>query len=124
MAGHHHHPVDRPGGGSAANVAALRTALCLLSAFVVVELSVGIVVHSLALLADAGHLLTDAAALGAAWWAIRLAARPAGGTWSWGLRRAEILSAAVNGVTLVAAAALVTVEAVHRLVSPGRVGGA
>jgi cobalt-zinc-cadmium efflux system protein len=70
---------------------------------------------SLALLADAGHMLTDAAALGLGLWASRLAARPAGGIWTYGLKRAEILSAAVNGILLVAAAAAVSVEAVRRL---------
>ena len=89
----------------------------------VVEVVVALLAHSLALLADAGHMLTDAAALATALWAIHLAARPTTGTWSFGLKRAEILSAAVNGVTLVAVAGIVTVEAVRRLVHPRAVGG-
>lgn len=109
--------------GRRSDVTALRIALALIGGLIVLEAVVGVVVHSLALLADAAHLLTDAAALGAALWAIRLAARPVTGVWSFGLKRAEILSAAVNGVTLVAAAGIVTVEAIHRLMSPGRVGG-
>jgi cobalt-zinc-cadmium efflux system protein len=101
----------------------LQSALGLIVGFMVVEVVVALAAHSLALLADAGHMLTDAAALGTALWAIHLAARPTTGTWSFGLKRAEILSAAVNGVTLVAVAGIVTVEAVRRLVHPHDVGG-
>lgn len=89
----------------------------------VVEVVVALFAHSLALLADAGHMLTDAAALATALWAIRLAARPITGTWTFGLKRAEILSAAVNGVTLVAVAGIVTVEAARRLAHPRAVAG-
>ena len=101
----------------------LQVSLGLIVGFMVVEVVVALFAHSLALLADAGHMLTDAAALGTALWAIHLAARPTTGTWSFGLKRAEILSAAVNGVTLVAVAGIVTVEAVRRLVHPRAVGG-
>jgi cobalt-zinc-cadmium efflux system protein len=117
-AGHGHQHPDR--GDS---VQRLRIALALMLAFLVVELVVAVLVHSLALLADAGHMLTDVAALATALWAIHLAARPTTGTWSFGLKRAEILSAAVNGVTLVAVAGIVTVEAVRRLQHPRSVGG-
>jgi cobalt-zinc-cadmium efflux system protein len=102
----------------------LRWALGLIVAFLVVEVAVAVLAHSLALLADAGHMATDAAALATALGAVRLAARPASNTWSFGLKRAEILSAAVNGVTLVAVAGIVTVEAVRRLVEPTDVHGA
>jgi cobalt-zinc-cadmium efflux system protein len=101
----------------------LEISLGLIVAFMVVEVVVALSAHSLALLADAGHMLTDAAALGTALWAIHLAARPTTGTWSFGLKRAEIVSAAVNGVTLVAVAGIVTVEAVRRLVHPRPVAG-
>jgi cobalt-zinc-cadmium efflux system protein len=101
----------------------LKISLGLIVAFMVVEVVVALSAHSLALLADAGHMLTDAAALGTALWAIHLAARPTTGTWSFGLKRAEIVSAAVNGVTLVAVAGIVTVEAVRRLVHPRPVAG-
>jgi cobalt-zinc-cadmium efflux system protein len=104
-------------------VRALRIALGLIVGFMVIEVVVAVLAGSLALLADAGHMLTDAAALATALWAIRLAARPATATWSFGLKRAEILSAAVNGVTLVAVAGIVTVEAIRRLIHPGAVGG-
>ncbi|MFL6241195.1 MAG: cation diffusion facilitator family transporter [Actinomycetes bacterium] len=106
------------------SVRALRVALVLIAAFMTGEIVVALLAHSLALLADAGHMLTDAAALATALWAIRLAARPASPIWTFGLKRAEILSAAVNGVTLVAVAGVVTVEAVHRLIHPADVGGA
>jgi cobalt-zinc-cadmium efflux system protein len=102
----------------------LQISLTLILAFVIVELVVALLAHSLALLADAGHMLTDAAALATALGAIQLAARPTTGTWSFGLKRAEILSAAVNGVTLVAVAGIVTVEAVRRLIHPHAVSGA
>lgn len=102
----------------------LQIALGLILGFLVIEVVVAVLAHSLALLADAGHMLTDAAALGTALWAIQLSARPVTGTWSFGLKRAEILSAAVNGVTLVAVAGIVTVEAVQRLVHPRAVTGA
>jgi cobalt-zinc-cadmium efflux system protein len=97
--------------------------LSLISVFLVVEVVAAILSSSLALLADAGHLLIDVAALGASAWALRLASRPAGGRWTYGLRRAEILSAAINGVTLVAVALLIGVEAVQRLVAPRHVTG-
>jgi cobalt-zinc-cadmium efflux system protein len=110
-------------GGVGTDVRALRIAVGLIVGFMVVEVAVAVWARSLALVADAGHMLTDAAALATALWAIRLAARPATATWSFGLKRAEILSAAVNGVTLVAVAGIVTVEAFQRLIHPGPVGG-
>src|SRR3954451_8718912 len=72
----------------------LRLALGLLTAFLIGEGIVAFGAHSLVLLSDAGHMLTDVAALGAALWAMTLAARPARGEWTYGWKRAEILSAA------------------------------
>jgi len=97
--------------------------LALLSVFLIIEIVAAILSSSLALLADAGHMLIDVAALATSAWALRLAKRPAQGRWTYGLRRAEILSAAANGVTLVAVALLIGVEAVQRLVSPHHVTG-
>jgi cobalt-zinc-cadmium efflux system protein len=114
---------DHGHGRGSADARALRIALGLLVAFIAAEVTVAFLARSLALLADAGHMATDAAALVTALWAIRLAARPVTAVWSFGLKRAEILSAAVNGVTLATVAALVLVEAVHRLVTPTDVGG-
>jgi cobalt-zinc-cadmium efflux system protein len=79
--------------------------------------------HSLALLADAGHMLTDAGALAASLLAIRLARRPASGVWTFGLKRAEVLSAQANGLTLLVVSALVAFEAITRLVHPVAVTG-
>ena len=101
----------------------LAIALALILGFMVVEVSAGVLSGSLALLADAGHMLIDAGALGASLWAARLAARPAHGVWTYGYKRAEILSAAINGVTLLVVSALITVEAINRLSHPASVEG-
>jgi cobalt-zinc-cadmium efflux system protein len=106
-----------------ADVRYLTVAFGLIVGFMVVEIVVAVVSGSLALLADAGHMLTDAAALAMSLWAIRLAARPAAGVWTYGLKRAEILSAAANGITLLVVSALVTFESVRRLVHPPSVEG-
>ncbi|HKH88155.1 MAG TPA: cation diffusion facilitator family transporter [Acidimicrobiales bacterium] len=98
-------------------------ALALISAFLVGEVTAAVLAGSLALLADAGHMLTDAGAIAIAIWATRLAERPATDVWTYGLKRAEILSAAVNGVALVIIAVLITVEAVERLLHPLAVTG-
>jgi cobalt-zinc-cadmium efflux system protein len=98
-------------------------ALGLILAFLVGEVTASILGRSLVLFADAGHMLTDVAALGMSAWAIRLARRPAQGRWTFGFQRAEIVSAAVNGVTLVAIALLIGVEAIQRLISPPHVNG-
>ncbi|MGH3445137.1 MAG: cation diffusion facilitator family transporter, partial [Nocardioidaceae bacterium] len=86
-------------GRSSADRRYLWSALALLVAFMVVEVVVAFVSGSLALLSDAGHMLSDAGALAGALWAIRLAARPATGAWTFGWARAEIVSAAGNGIT-------------------------
>jgi cobalt-zinc-cadmium efflux system protein len=101
----------------------LRLALALMFTFMVAEATVAVLSHSLVLLADAGHMLTDAAALALSIWAIRLSIRPATVQWTFGLKRAEILSAAVNGISLVIVAVVIAVEAVQRLVHPPHVIG-
>ncbi|MEO6827425.1 MAG: cation diffusion facilitator family transporter [Microbacteriaceae bacterium] len=98
-------------------------ALVLIVSFMIVEIVVAIVSGSLALLSDAGHMLTDAAAIAISLVAIRLAARPARGKWTYGFTRAEIISAAVNGITLVVMSALIAVEAIRRLFEPPSVEG-
>ena len=85
------------------------------------EIGAGIAAGSLALLADAGHMLTDAGALGFALVAAALAGRPAGGSWTFGFRRLEVLAAQANGLTLVLAAIWVVYSAVRRLVDPPEV---
>lgn len=101
----------------------LSIALGLIVAFMCAEVVVGIMANSLALLSDAAHMLTDAAAIVLALFAIRLAARPAAGRYTYGFQRAEILSAQANGVTLLVLAAWLTYEAIERLIDPPPVEG-
>jgi cobalt-zinc-cadmium efflux system protein len=101
----------------------LAGALALILAFMAVEVAAAVIAHSLALLSDAGHMLTDAAAIGFSLLALRLAARPAQGALTFGLRRVEILSALANGLTLLILAALIAYDAVRRLFAPPDVRG-
>ncbi|MDX6698080.1 MAG: cobalt-zinc-cadmium efflux system protein [Solirubrobacteraceae bacterium] len=101
----------------------LALALGLIVAFMAVEVVAGILASSLALLSDAGHMLTDAAALALSLVAARLATRPAGGAMTYGMGRAEILSAQVNGATLGVLGLLVTYEGIRRLADPPGVEG-
>jgi cobalt-zinc-cadmium efflux system protein len=100
---------------------ALSVALALIVGFMVAEVVVGILAGSLALISDAGHMLTDAAAIALSLLAARLARRPAGGAMTYGLGRAEILSAQINGITLLVLAVLISYEAARRLASPPEV---
>src|SRR5215831_7877197 len=104
------------GGGDDAR--RLWIALGLIVAFMVGEVVAGILGHSLALLSDSAHMLTDAGALALSLVVLRLAARPAGGNRTFGLRRSEILSAQANGAALLVLAGLIVYGAVRRLVSP------
>ena len=101
----------------------LTLALILIVGFMAVEVVVGVLAGSLALITDAGHMLTDAASIVLALIAIRLAARPARGGYTYGLKRAEILSAQANGITLLLLAAYFIFEGVRRLIDPGEVEG-
>ena len=96
----------------------LGLALALILAFMAGEIVVGILAHSLALLSDAAHMLTDAGALAMSLVVLRLATRPARGNRTFGLRRSEILSAQANGAALLVLACLIVYGAVRRLVSP------
>ena len=98
-------------------------ALSLILGFMAVEVVVGIVANSLALLSDAAHMVTDAAAIGLSLVAIRLAAKPPAGAMTFGLKRAEILSAQVNGATLLVLGLIIVYQAVHRLIEPPDVAG-
>ena len=102
---------------------ALTFALVLLVAFMAFEVGAAIYANSLALLADAGHMLVDVGALALSLLAIGLAARPETGSHTYGLKRAEILAAAANGLALIVVSALVTYDAIVRLVHPGPVRG-
>jgi cobalt-zinc-cadmium efflux system protein len=116
--GHHHHGV-----GAETAVRPLGIALALIVSFMAIEVVLGIVAHSLALLSDAAHMLVDAAALGMSVWAARLALRPAEGRMTFGFRRAEILAAQANAVTLLVLGFAIVVEALRRLDAPPHVHG-
>jgi len=103
---------------------ALILALVLLVGFMAFEVGAAVVSNSLVLLADAGHMLVDVGAIAGSLIAIRLAARPETGSHTYGMKRAEILAAAANGVALLIVSALVTYDAVVRLVHPSHVDGA
>jgi cobalt-zinc-cadmium efflux system protein len=114
----HHHAPHR-----ARSSRALALVLVLTASYTVAEIVGGLLTGSLALLADAGHMIGDSAALGLALGAAWLAARPATPKRSFGYRRAEILAALANGVALVAIAVWIFVEAVRRLDHPPRILG-
>lgn len=123
--GHGHSGGPDHGHGISENAdrRSLVIALALLIAFMITEVIVAFESGSLALLSDAGHMLTDVGAIGASLWAMNLAARPAAGSWTFGWKRAEILSAAVNGITLLVVSGIVGFEAIRRLIHPPTVDG-
>jgi cobalt-zinc-cadmium efflux system protein len=106
-----------------ANRRQIYVALGLIVAFMVFEVVSAVLAGSLALLADAGHMLADVGALGGALWASYLAGRPSSDRFSFGLKRAEVLAAAINGVTLLVVAFLVGLDAIGHLVAPHPVHG-
>ncbi|MFD8024558.1 cation diffusion facilitator family transporter [Streptomyces lavendulae] len=101
----------------------LAIALALIGGFMAVEVVIGVMAQSLALISDAAHMLTDAVSIVLALIAMRLAARPARGGFTFGLKRAEILSAQANGLTLLLLALWLAYEAVRRLIDPPQVEG-
>jgi cobalt-zinc-cadmium efflux system protein len=115
---HHHHAISTD-----ADRGKLRLALGLILGFMVVEVVAGLVADSLALLSDAAHMLTDAGAVALALAAATLAARPPAGRFTFGLGRAEILSAQANGAALLVLAGVLGFEAVRRLFDPPDVDG-
>jgi cobalt-zinc-cadmium efflux system protein len=119
----HSHSGHIHGASADADRGKLTIALALIVAFMAAEVVTGIVANSLTLLSDAGHMLTDAAAIGFSLVALRLSQRPAGGAMTFGLKRVEILAAQGNGITLLVLAALIAIEAVRRLFSPPDVDG-
>src|SRR5215471_18392707 len=123
MSADHAHAGHAHGVSSDADRRYLLIALVLLAAFMLAEVIVAVLSGSLALLSDAGHMLSDVGAIGAALWAIHLAARPAAGAWTFGWKRAEILSAAGNGITLLVVSGIITAEAISRLIHPPQVQG-
>ncbi len=126
------HDHEHGGGGHAghahgvsadADRGKLSIALALIVGFMLFEVVIGAVVHSLALLSDAAHMLTDAGAIALSLVAIRLAAKPAKGALTFGLKRTEILSAQFNGATLLVLGLLIVYEGITRIVNPPKVGG-
>jgi cobalt-zinc-cadmium efflux system protein len=117
MSGMHHHE------HASGDRRLLALALGVLSVFMMAEVVLGILASSLALIADAGHMLTDASALALALFAAWAAALPARGRWTFGFARAEILAAQANGVTLLVIAVLIVYSSVRRLIEPPDVEG-
>jgi cobalt-zinc-cadmium efflux system protein len=124
MAGHRHHAHGHGlGAGAGADSRWLTAAGALIVAFMCGEVAAGFAAHSLALLSDAAHMLTDAASIALALAAAKVAARPPRGGYTYGLRRTEILSAQANGITLVLLAIWLGYAAVRRLLAPQPVAG-
>jgi cobalt-zinc-cadmium efflux system protein len=109
---------DRHSHAHAMTRTKLRTALVLTAVILLVELAGGLLSHSLALLSDAGHVLTDVVALGLAWFAAVQAERPANDRNTFGYHRSGILAAQVNAVTLILIVAAIAFEAIQRLRHP------
>lgn len=101
----------------------LRSAMWLNIAIVAAQVVFGFIAHSLGLLADAGHNLTDVAAVGASLVALRLARRPANRQRSFGYHRATVIAAQANATSILVVTALVTYEAIRRLLNPTPVNG-
>src|SRR5215471_924364 len=126
---HHHGDGQHGRGGHSHRLSVdadsryLTIAFVLIVGFMAFEVVVGIVAHSLALLSDAGHMLTDAGALVLSLFVIRVVQRPSGGHLTYGMRRAEVLSGQANGAVLLVLGVLVIYEAVSRLISPPDVAG-
>jgi len=117
---HAHGPAP---GGSGSDARWLSGALALILAFMVGEVVAGLAAHSLALISDAAHMLTDAASIALVLVTARLAARPPTGGYTYGLKRTEIMSAQANGITLVLLAAWLCYTAIRRLLMPHAVAG-
>ncbi|MCR9193559.1 MAG: cation diffusion facilitator family transporter [Hyphomonas sp.] len=116
--GHAHHVTDTVDGRRRVALAAILT-----FGFMIAEVVGGLISGSLALLADAAHMLTDAGALALAWIGFKLAERPADQTRSFGWARFKVLAAFVNGLTLIVLAGWIVLEAAQRLLDPQEVMG-
>src|SRR5689334_24549462 len=127
--GHDHEGHHHDHSGHAHDVSAdadrryLTIAFVLIVGFMAFEIVVGIVAHSLALLSDAAHMLTDAGALALSIVVIRFVQRPGGEALTYGRRRAEVLSGQANSAVLLVLGVLVAYEAVWRLITPPHVAG-
>ena len=119
----HDHHTHHDQGVSRNNVTRVKLALVLTGVFTLVEFAGGIISGSLALLADAGHMLTDTFALGLAAFAFHVSARPADAKRSFGYHRFQIIAAFVNGLTILFIVAWIVFEAIQRLLEPPDVIG-
>ena len=123
MAHSHSHGDHNHDHGRGADRRALTITFVLTAAFTVAEVVGGLITGSLALLADAGHMLSDALSLGVALFAVWLAGTPSTPSRSFGYKRAEILAALFNGATLVAISIWILIEAYHRFREPSEILG-
>jgi cobalt-zinc-cadmium efflux system protein len=119
----HDHAGHSHGVSADADARYLTIALALIVAFMALEVVVGILAHSIALLSDAAHMLTDAGALALSIVVIRYVQRPGGEGLTYGRRRAEVLSGQANGAVLLVLGGLVIYESIARLITPPDVGG-
>lgn len=119
--GHGHHHGHNHSHGHSANKKALLISFILITTFMVVEVIGGLLTNSLALLADAGHMLSDAAALGLSFFALKLGERKASQSKTFGYKRFEIIAAALNGLTLILISLYIFYEAFQRFANPPEV---
>ncbi|MBT2640993.1 cation transporter [Bacillus sp. ISL-41] len=119
--GHNHSHGHSHGHAHTNNKKALFWAFLLIATFMVVEVIGGVITNSLALLSDAGHMLSDAAALGLSLFAMKLGERKATQSKTYGYKRFEIIAAALNGLTLIIISIYIFVEAYHRFTDPPQV---
>ena len=116
--GHSHGGREGHSHGQGADRRALAVVFALTTGYLIVEVIGGLITGSLALLADAGHMLSDSVSLGLALFAVWIANKPATPNRSFGYKRAEILAALLNGVTLVAVSVWIFYEAIRRFSDP------
>ncbi|WP_416191086.1 cation diffusion facilitator family transporter [Neisseria sp. CCUG12390] len=121
---HHHSHTHTHAHSHTGNKAVLRISFFIISAFMLAEAAGGWLTNSLALLSDAGHMFSDAFSLGMALWAFKIGERQTTLQKTFGYKRFEILAAALNGLLLVAIAALIVYEAVQRFIAPPQIATA
>ena len=119
----HSHAHGFTGHAHGANETRIAIAAVLTGAFMVAEVAGGLISGSLALIADAGHMLTDFAALGLGWFGFRLARKPGDSERTYGYDRFQVLVAFVNGLALFVIAGIIVFEAYERLTNPGAILG-
>lgn len=122
MLGHSHsHSHSHSHGHGSSNKSALKWSFFLIASYMIVEVIGGIMTNSLALLSDAGHMLSDAAALGLSYVALTFGQRAASNKKTFGYKRFEILAAFINGITLIAISVYIFFEAYQRIMNPPEV---